>query len=665
MPVRETFWNIPHWAEIGQYVLGFLALLVFGLGVYTRVQHWRKGAPALPRGQWGRRLRFAIVQSLGQLRTSKDPFAGLMHLSIFWGMLALLMGTVLATVDWDIAYLIFGVQFLTGWAYVSYELVLDLLGLLLIFGLGMALYRRYVSRPAKLALPAETGKGMAWDDAYALASLVLVAVTGFLVEGLRIAVTRPDWAPWSPVGSAVATLFTSLGDPASRGLHLALWIAHGLVAMVFIASMPFTKLFHLVAVPVNYFFTSFEPAGRLAPIGQSREAGVSRWPEFSWKQLMDFDSCIRCGRCQEQCPAYASGLALSPRDLMVSLHAHAWHAANGRRLIGDAVAPEAIWACMNCRACAEACPVCNDPISVIVDMRRHLVLEGSVDSELQGALSNLGRYGNAFGKSERVRARWARRLEPAPRDARKESVEYLWFVGDTASYNATLEETTLKTAAVFRKVGLDYGILYEGERNAGNDVRRVGEEGLFEMLVEANLAVLNRCRYQAIVTTDPHTYNTLKNEYPLNGSGPREVLHYTELLDRLLGGGRIEFQNRLDGVVAYHDPCYLGRYNGVYEAPRRLIRSTGCELVEMPRSRERAYCCGAGGGRIWMEEPAGMQERPAESRVREAAALPGVTTLVVACPKDLVMFTDAVKTTGLEDQLRVRDIIDLVAEALG
>jgi Fe-S oxidoreductase len=286
-----------------------------------------------------------------------------------------------------------------------------------------------------------------------------------------------------------------------------------------------------------------------------------------------------------------------------------------------------------------------------------------VDEELQNALSGLGRYGNSFGKSPRARARWSRKIKPKIKDARKEPAEYIWFVGDYASYSATLTETTQKTAEVFIKAGIDFGMLYDGENNSGNDVRRVGEEGLFEMLAEKNEATLAKCDFKKIITTDPHSYNALKNEYPLTENGQYSVLHYSELLFQLIASGDLTLSKKLDYKVTYHDPCYLGRYNGVYTEPRQVIESTGCELVEMPRHGDRALCCGAGGGRIWMDE-GDIKERPSESRIREAVELDGVTAFVVACPKDITMYRDAVKTLGYEEQLVVLDLIDLVYEAI-
>jgi Fe-S oxidoreductase len=262
-----------------------------------------------------------------------------------------------------------------------------------------------------------------------------------------------------------------------------------------------------------------------------------------------------------------------------------------------------------------------------------------------------------------MRARWSRKIKPKIKDARKEPVEYLWFVGDYASYSPSVTDTTLKTVEVFRHADIDFGILYEAEANSGNDVRRVGEEGLFEMLVEKNTMAFEKSDYKAIVTTDPHSYNTLKNEYPSNGNGKKPVLHYTELLDQLITSGQLKFSKKLGYNVTYQDPCYLGRYNGIYDAPRRVIEATGCEVVEMPRTRREAFCCSAGGGRIWMEEGE-IVERPSESRIREAASLDDVSVFVVACPKDITMFRDAVKTAGQEDKIVVKDLIDLVHEAM-
>jgi Fe-S oxidoreductase len=371
-------------------------------------------------------------------------------------------------------------------------------------------------------------------------------------------------------------------------------------------------------------------------------------------------------------------MSLNPKQVILSLRealhqegpvlaAHKQTSTNGKAktgtIVGDVIQDKALWSCTTCGSCVRNCPVLIEHVDTIVDMRRYLVIEGQLDSMLQDALANLSRYGNSFGQSERMRARWTQAMQSKIKDIRKEVAEYLWYVGDYASYSASLTDITQKTAEVFQKAGLDFGILYDSERNAGNDVRRVGEEGLFEMLVDKNIAALGKCQFKSIVTTDPHSYNTLKNEYPANGNGNYSVLHYSELLDKLIVNNKLRFSKKLDYCVTYHDPCYLGRYNGVYDAPRRVIAATGCKLIEMPRFRENAFCCGAGGGRIWMEEGV-VKERPSEARIHEAVALDGVSILVVACPKDITMYRDAVKTTCQEGRIQVKDLIELVHEAL-
>ena len=661
MPIRETFWNIPSWAETAQYILALLTAVVFLYGILRHVLRWRKGKPEKRFDRLGGRLWSFIVQVFGQRRTLDETYPGIMHFTIFWGMLVLAIGTALATVDWDVTHLFFNFQFLTGWVFIVFELVLDILGLLVIVGLGMAIYRRYGSRPARLQnFPLKT---LARDDAYVLIMLTFIVISGYLTEGLRLAVMRPEWAAWSPIGNAIAAVFLSSGDPTNRTLHLVIWAFHILTAFGVLAFLPFTKLFHIFSVPLNIFFRSMKPAGTLAPARMDGGMGVKEWKQFTWKQLLDFESCTRCGRCQDVCPAFASAQILSPRNMLVKLDAHLWEKANGRALHGDVVSADELWACTTCRACIQVCPAFIDHVSTFVDMRRYLVDQGRMDKMLQDALANVGRYGNSFGQSDRMRAKWTMGLQPAVRDARREPVEYLWFVGDYASYNTTLTEITRLTASVFQKAGLNFGILYDGERNSGNDVRRVGEEGLFEMLVEKNSQALSKVKFQTIVTTDPHSYNTLKNEYPDTGNGHPEVLHYAELLERLIASGQLKFSKKLSYKVTYHDPCYLGRYNNIYDAPRRVIEATGCELVEMPRHGDRALCCGAGGGRIWMEEK-DVKERPSESRIREAVNLEGVNTFVVACPKDATMYRDAVKTTGNESRLTVKDLIELVHAAM-
>jgi Fe-S oxidoreductase len=395
--------------------------------------------------------------------------------------------------------------------------------------------------------------------------------------------------------------------------------------------------------------------------------------DLPWTQLLDSYACIMCNRCQDACPAHSSGTPLSPAALEINKryyandHAAELAAGNGDspKLLDFAITEDAVWSCTSCYACVEVCPVGNEPMMDLIEMRRAMVFEGQMPDEVAEVLRNLDEKGNSFGDSARKRARWSKKLDFKIPDARKQPVEYLWFVGDFASFDPQSQEVSLAVANLLHEAGVDFGILYEGERSAGNDIRRVGEEGLFDVLAEQNTALLEECEFEKIFTTDPHTFNALKNEYgPYAGAGRYEVVHYSTLLVELLSTGRLPIKAELGGRATYHDPCYLGRYNGGFDAPRAVIQASGVELVEMPRNRENSFCCGAGGGRIWMKDHDDVTERPSENRIREALALGDIDYFVVSCPKDLTMYRDAVKTSGNEGGIEVVDIVDLLAQAM-
>jgi Fe-S oxidoreductase len=335
---------------------------------------------------------------------------------------------------------------------------------------------------------------------------------------------------------------------------------------------------------------------------------------------------------------------------------------SGGLVAGGLIRSETLWSCTTCLACVEACPVGIEHVPTIVGMRRSLVDQGLVEPGLQTAFTSLAKQGNSFGQSGRARARWTDRLAVPIRDARRDEVDWLWFVGDFASYDTRVQDATRLVARVFQAAGLDFGILHEGERNAGNDVRRAGEEGLFEMLVEHNVGQLATARFRRIVTTDPHTLNTLRHEYPQFG-GEYEVWHYSQLLSALFRDGHLASRRPIGRWVTYHDPCYLARYVDVTAAPREVLAAIGAWLVEMPRNGANTFCCGAGGGRIWMDD-SGLLERPSEQRIREAVGLGRATDFVTACPKDLTMYTAAAKATGNDGDLIVRDLVELVAAAI-
>lgn len=655
-------------------IVALLAVLI-SFGIFSQRCYqllWlnlRRGQPGKPLGQWGKRFTGLVVYVFGQMRLFRLRNARYRHFFIFWGFLLLSLTILQAIVEGLVAFANPHFVFPLIGRFGPLALLQDLFAVFVIITVSYGLYIRLVVDPDRY-------KGSHKNQGVMVLMFIFTIMLGVLViNGIRINLGTDPIPTWRPASSFVGGIFAGLDEGMQLVIEeIAYWVHLGVV-LIFLPELPGGKHFHVITSLPAIFLRNLEAPGRLPPAPEfDGDVGVSKMEQFRWRQMLDFYTCTEGGCCQDICPAYASGLPLSPKILIMSLRdnlmergaALSTSSSNGvlaKSLVGDIIPDEALWACTTCYACDQECPLFVEHVSLIVDMRRHLVIEGRMDTELQNALANLGRYGNSFGKSARARARWSRKLEPKIKDARKEPVEYLWFVGDYASYNPALTDITQMTAKVFQKAGLDFGTLYDGENHSGNDVRRVGEEGLFEMLVEKNMAVLSKCEYKTIITTDPHSYNTIKNEYPFNGHGSRPVLHYSELLDHLIASGQLKFSKRLGYKVTYHDPCYLGRYNGVYAAPRRVIEATGCELVEMPRHRDQAFCCGAGGGRIWMDEGK-VVERPSESRVREAVELDGVTDFIVTCPKDVTVYRDAVKTTGHESSLVVKDLIELVQAAL-
>ncbi|MCJ7624784.1 MAG: heterodisulfide reductase-related iron-sulfur binding cluster [Anaerolineaceae bacterium] len=668
MAERPDFWGIgPEWAHYIVYVIMMLAGLIMLFRFYRKASLWWKIGQPEPR--WDHvwvRLKNVITHAGLQARILSQPYPGIMHILIVWSFFVLFLGTPIGVINTYIFP-----HFLKGPIFLVFKLIMDLCVITYLIGAGMAAYRRFFVKPDRLTFERKFG--------LTLFLLTLIITTGPIVEGARLQIMSIEdnisYGMWMPVGWTIAKIFAASGASVStlHLWHISLYFFHMGVVALTLVTVPVSTLLHVFTTSINIFFSKLEPRGRLAEITEENgeQLFADTLKKLTWKQLLDGDACTECGRCQDVCPAFAAGLTLNPKQVMLNLrdalNVDGPQLAAGnpasQQLVGEVIPEDMLWGCMTCGACVEECPAFIDHIGTIIDMRRHLVNEGQIDEMLQEALANLGRYGNSLGKSTRQRAQWAKKLEHEIKDARKEPVEYLWFVGDYASLNPAGLEITKITAEVFYKLGLDFGILYEGERNSGNDARRAGEEGLYEMLVEKNVSEFEKADFKTIVTTDPHTYNTLKNEYPAEALAGHQVIHYTELLANLIESGQLKFRNKLDYQVTFHDPCYLGRYNGVYDAPRKVIRATGCQLVEMPRNRDNGFCCGAGGGRIYMDEGK-MDERPSENRIREAADLKEVSAFIVACPKDISMFQDAVKTTSLEEKLVIKDLIELVYEAL-
>ena len=646
-PITTTYLGLPGWIYL--WALTVVAFVIFGRRAYLILATVARGRAEVRWDQVPRRLWNVVVNVAGQRRMFDNLGMGLAHLIVFWTFVFYAVSFAWNLIGGLFPFLPIPYADEIWWV----TLPMELLSVATLVALAGMAIRRFAFPPQRLTLSLDAG--------FILVLIAFLMVTFLVGQGAKAAAEAEPVAG-SPVGNLIGSWLGGLSESGAESLYLAMWWVHMVTVLFFLAYLPYSKHLHLLASPFNVFTASLDRGGMPLP-----SEGAARLEDFTWRDLYNGLSCAECGRCDRVCPAFASAEVLSPQDLIHGVRLMVLGAAggngngNGNGSLIDTVSPEAIWSCTTCMACMERCPVFNEHVPLIVQMRRHLIGEGAVGTGVQDMLMGMSRYGNSFGQSPRKRPKWTKDLEFEISDARKEPVEYLWYVGDYASLDPRAQEVTRAAARVFERAGLDFGILYEAEQNAGNDIRRLGEEGLFEMLRDKNLAALESAQFRTIVTTDPHTYFVLKSEYGLDG----KVKHYTEVIDDLISSGSLPVSLNGGGAVTYHDPCYLGRYGGVYDAPRRVLEGLGLDLVEMPRNRSSAYCCGAGGGRIWMEDTASGGERPAESRVREAAGLQGVGTMVVACPKDLVMFRDALKTTELEGTLGIRDIVELVEDAMG
>ncbi len=677
---RPTLWQIGPVGKAVFYVLTSLAVLVLLYGIYSRVTRYRRGSDDptarlddLP----SRVVSAAKIVVTNEKQFDRDFVGGLMHTFIFWGFLTLLIATGILFVDMDIYRPLTGDSFWVGDFYLSYSLIADALGLLFVIGLGVAIYRRYIRENERL-----WGVHTSREDALLVWSLFLLGLGGFLTEGIRIlGQNMPAYEGVSFVGYFVALVLASLGTTAeaARAVYPIAWWSHALLALWFVAWIPYAKPFHMLSSFANVVTRDAQAGVRLPgvpPDADPEEIGPSAIDDFSWKQLLDHDACTKCGRCSAVCPAKAAGRPLDPRDVILDLKTYRQDLDAGRTeevpIVTDGgtsvIDARTMESCLSCLACVDACPVEIEHVTQFTEMNRRLTESGEMDATVQDTMMNVFQQGNTFGDPDRARPDWTDDLDFTVPDARDEPVEYLWYVGDYPSYDERNRAVARSLARLFEHADVDYGILYEDEQTSGNDVRRVGEEGLYEMLVEDNASAIGDCEFETIVTTDPHAFNTFKNEYPEFEAcdwTADDVAHYTQVVEHLVEAGTLSVPATLSETVTYHDPCHLGRYNEVFEAPRALVRETGVDLQEMPRNRSNSFCCGGGGGGLWMdfdEDP-----KPSEERLREAVEDTDggdVERFVVACPMCVTMFEDGRKTGGYEDDLEVTDITELLVEAI-
>jgi Fe-S oxidoreductase/nitrate reductase gamma subunit len=653
---------------------------VYGAVLFSqRVKNWERGQP-----DDRSTTRKNLAQRLADFRAGvymqtllRDPAAGVMHSLIYFNFLVLLAVTTVLEINHQLPE---SAKFLHGDVYKGYALVGDVAGALFLVGVVWAIVRRYVQRPYRIRTKSKP------EHAVILGTFLAIGVTGFGAEAFRIALDgRPDYEKWSVVGYPLSGLVD--GSSSLAGWHQAWWLAHVLTFFLFVVILPITMLRHIFTSPLNMYLRDRErPKGAMKAMPNLMETeletfGAATVEDFTWKQLLDTDACTMCGRCTSVCPAHATGKPLDPREIVLKTGEVMARTGTpevsppigvdpeitiGANSLFERITPEEIWACTSCKACDEICPVNIEILDKILDMRRYLsLMESNFPTELGTAYRSMGNSGNPWGMSQTDRDAWTSKVEGVPVVEPGDGFdhEYLYWVGCAGSFDDKNQKVTVAMAKLMQRAGIDFAILGPSENCTGDPARRSGNEYIFQMLAMQNIESLNGMGVRKIVTQCPHCFNTLQNEYPQLG-GDYEVVHHSQLLEWLIAEGRLDMSDaHLDERVVYHDSCYLGRHNDVYNSPRKVIGSLGgIEIVEASRNGTKGMCCGAGGARMWMEETTGKKVN--DERSQELIAT-GASRIATACPFCYVMIDDGAKAAGKEDdELRVADISMHLLEAL-
>jgi len=676
MSLSELFWAgqqiylmevfLPVIISVLVFIPILAALFAFGFGRHYRL--WKVGQPDDRSGNWLKRLMTTLAVAVANVRIirTKELYPGIMHALIFGGSAVLILGKIVRLFSY-----ITGITNPPQSVYLYASLAAEVGAVLLLIGGGMAVYRRYIVRPPRLENKPEDSLIYIW--------VFIIVLTGLMAKGYRIAISDVapvDWAMWSPVGYLISHIFPTFIAEAKN--EILVWhraLIHTIPAVILLGYIWLnrSRLQHILLSPINIFFRSLKPKGALNPIDfESTELfGVSKIEEFTWKQLLDLDACTRCGRCQDACPAYFSGKALNPKQVILNLKDHLYEVypvpllrkpvESRRDMISEVITDEVVWDCTTCGACLQACPVYIEHVDKIIDMRRNLVMERSrLPESAQNALKSLGARGHPYRGTTATRTDWADGLTLKTM-ADDSNIDLLYWVGCSAA----LDERNMKVAQavvrIMQAAGINFGILGAEESCCGDPARRMGDEYLFQTICQANIEILKNYNVSKMVTSCPHCFTTFKDDYPQFG-GNFEVIHHTQFIAELISQGKLKIGTISNRRVAYHDSCYLGRYHDIFEEPRAILKSIGgIKGVELSRSRERSFCCGGGGGHIWMEENAST--RITERRVDEILQAK-VDIVATACPYCLTMFEDGLRAKGVEESLQAIDLSELIAEAL-
>ncbi|GCE13421.1 heterodisulfide reductase-related iron-sulfur binding cluster [Tengunoibacter tsumagoiensis] len=690
------------WLGTTLFVLLFLAALVlFGIRAGRLITLLQKAQPENRTDHMGRRVGEFFKVVLGQSGVLRDPIPGLAHFFTFWGfiiiqfgLLNLLLGAFNGSLPW------------IGESR-AFATLLDVFVALVLVSLIVFAIRRGIVRPKQLTSKLHGP----WDGFIILGLIFLVILTLALVEGFEYAAS--NGTAWTPIGALVGSLFQPAGTTFNTGAYRTFWWLHILTVLGFLIYLPRSKHLHLLATPFNVFFRSYKPKGELPAIENLEERedyGVSKVEQFTWKDLLDGYACTECGRCNTVCPASATGKPLYPKEIILGVK-EALFVRSGEILgkdslynklgvagiradktpeekadhfepmVGGIISKEALWSCTTCMACMEVCPVEIEHVPKIVDMRRSLVMEESdFPPEVTSLFNNIERNGNPWEINNDKRAEWAASLN-IPLLAEKPDADVLYWVGCMGSFDRRNQQIATSVAKVLQAAQIDFAILGPEETCTGDPARRIGNEYLWQMQAQQNVETLNSygfhrsqpatqgqenqaiaTKHRTILTACPHCFNTIKNEYPQVG-GDYEVVHHTVFIDTLLANEKLKLPEGFDTrKLTYHDPCYVGRYNDVYNEPRRVLNVLNSNgVTEMRRNQNKSFCCGGGGGRVWMEEKIG--KRINQTRVNEALET-NAEVMAAACPFCITMFEDGIKGVEAEEKMKVEDISEILARAL-
>jgi len=670
-PAFEHYLGIPGFV-IASIIL-ILGLALFFYIIYRRYLLLKSAKPDPRFGSLGQRIYDLIIYGMFQKRQPRYLWIGILHIMIFWGFITLALRSItLYGLGFKADFVL---PFMGGSLGEAYNFLKDVFEIIVLFACISAILRRAISRPARYER--KYGKTHKFEAYLVLGLISLLMVTDIAMDGSGI-VLGEKYLYWLPAAHTVSYIFNGLAQDSLKSIFLWNYWIHILTLMVFLNFLPLGKHFHIITGLPNVFFRKLKkgsikpPRWDIEDIEELDSIGVDKIEDFTWKHILDFYTCTECGRCADNCPANTVGRPLSPMEITLKIREQAYESVpifntkkgdnnkeNNLSIIGNIISPDEIWSCTTCGACEEECPVFIEYIDKIIDLRRHMVESAMIPKDFQDALMKFEKTGNPFGKPPAKRADWVKELDDISVKIIEEGdkVDILYFVDSYASFDPQIQQIAMAIVRGLNKAGVNFGILGSRESDSAHQVKRIGEEGLFQFLMEENMEIFKSCSFNEIVTTDPHAFNALKNDYP----GHLNVKHYTEFFLPLIENGHLKASRPLDDgqkIYTYHDPCYLGRHNGIYEAPRKILASIpGINIVEMEKNRDRSFCCGGGDINLWYDIEQ-EEMRMGEKRVAMAYEA-GATVIVTACPFCLLNFDDAIKTSGLEGKIEVVDLMEL------